>query len=449
MKSIENCYKVFFDRTREAMYVSTIEGEFLDVNFAFARLIGTSVNNLIGSSVDDVLYNPRERRRFKEEIALMGVVTGFSIQLKTKSGEPVDCLVNASIFKDTSGNIAGYIGELTPLSSLKSKPIDQAYSVALMGSNDGLWEWDIKNQEVHYSPRWKSMLGYGANELSNDIKEWFSRVHPEDLAMLKQNVNNFLLGEQPRFQSYHRVRHHSGEWIWVLVTGIGEFNSHGKCIKIGGSFTNVSAQLRLFEKWKQNETKLLEANANLSSEKEILSQFFSEDMLKQILSEKSQKVTTKTFAILQIHLSNVLQLIDQILPDQFVDFMNELLTDIMDLVYSHKGNVFKILGDTVICSFQAYNDHDHPIKKAYRCAKAIKAWLETYNAVRPTFALEPLQIFMGLSSGRLLYSPLGSVHRKELALVGKALRRADLLQRRAKRNLTWIETSSRKISKNL
>ena len=56
----------------------------------------------------------------------------------------------------------------------------ERYSLAMQASNDGLWDWDLKTNKILYSDRWKEMLGFNDDEISDTADEWLSRVHPED-----------------------------------------------------------------------------------------------------------------------------------------------------------------------------------------------------------------------------------------------------------------------------
>ena len=57
---------------------------------------------------------------------------------------------------------------------------EERFALAMRGANDGLWDWNLETDDVYYSPRWKSMLGYEEKELSNTIETWSNLVHPDN-----------------------------------------------------------------------------------------------------------------------------------------------------------------------------------------------------------------------------------------------------------------------------
>ena len=75
------------------------------------------------------------------------------------------------------------------------KKVDELYesedrfSLAMRGANDGLWDWNLETDEVYYSSRWKSLLGYDENELGVMIDTWKTLVHPDDHEYLTKPIN--------------------------------------------------------------------------------------------------------------------------------------------------------------------------------------------------------------------------------------------------------------------
>ncbi|GBD31669.1 Cyclic di-GMP phosphodiesterase Gmr [bacterium HR33] len=124
-------------------------------------------------------------------------------------------------------------------------------SLAARGANDGLWDWDLVRNTVYYSPRWKEMLGYGAEEIGDSPEEWLSRVHSDDLPHLKALVAAHLEGRTARLEVEYRLRHRSGEYRWMLCRGLAARDSTGKAYRIAGVQTDITdrkaAELELLE----------------------------------------------------------------------------------------------------------------------------------------------------------------------------------------------------------
>ena len=119
---------------------------------------------------------------------------------------------------------------------------EERYALAINGANDGLWDWDLASDEIYYSPRWKEMLGYEPGELTAFPEEWFSRVHPDDLARLKQEISDHLSGRSLHFKHEHRMRHRDGSYRWMLSRGIAVRGATGKPWRMAGSLTDVHSR---------------------------------------------------------------------------------------------------------------------------------------------------------------------------------------------------------------
>ena len=94
------------------------------------------------------------------------------------------------------------------------------YALASRGANDGLWDWNLQKDQIHYSPRWKSMLGYEECEIGNSPEEWLTRVHPEDLAQIKADITAHLSGHTPHYENECRMLHKDGTYRWMLSRGL-------------------------------------------------------------------------------------------------------------------------------------------------------------------------------------------------------------------------------------
>jgi len=118
---------------------------------------------------------------------------------------------------------------------------EERFSLAMRGANDGLWDWNIETGEVYYSPRWKSMLGFGENELNSTLITWKSLVHPDDKDMVLEKVQNYLAGRIDSFEVEMRMRHKDGHEVYVLSRGFRVIReSDSKSIRLVGTHVDIT-----------------------------------------------------------------------------------------------------------------------------------------------------------------------------------------------------------------
>jgi len=113
------------------------------------------------------------------------------------------------------------------------------YARAMRGANDGLWEWQLEQDQLYLSERWTSMLGLDRDSLAPTSQSWFGRVHGDDLPGLRQAIDNHLRGLSPSLHHEYRIRRRDGSYLWVLVRGVANTCSRG-LRRIAGSQSDIS-----------------------------------------------------------------------------------------------------------------------------------------------------------------------------------------------------------------
>jgi diguanylate cyclase (GGDEF)-like protein/PAS domain S-box-containing protein len=116
----------------------------------------------------------------------------------------------------------------------------ERYELAARGANDGLWDWDIRTNAVHFSPRWKNMLGFEENEIGTTPDEWFNRIHPDDKQQVEAEIKTHLEGIVPQFQNEHRMLHKDGRYRWMLTRGLAICDRSGDAYRMAGSQTDIT-----------------------------------------------------------------------------------------------------------------------------------------------------------------------------------------------------------------
>ena len=123
----------------------------------------------------------------------------------------------------------------------------ERYEIAVNGSKDGLWDFNLPANQVYFSVRWKDILGYTDHEIENSIDSWFSRIHPEDTEWVNWTWNRYLSGEIPSYEIEFRMQHKNGGHRWILARGVALRDPSGTAYRVAGSHSDITERKKLEE----------------------------------------------------------------------------------------------------------------------------------------------------------------------------------------------------------
>lgn len=132
---------------------------------------------------------------------------------------------------------------------------EERWQLALRGNNDGIWDWDVRSNEVFFSARWKEMLGFEDHEIPNRLDEWAKRVHPEDLDWVTEVIQEHFAGKTPFYITEHRVQCKDGSYKWILDRGQALWDEAGNAIRMVGSHTDITEKRQAEEALRDSEAK--------------------------------------------------------------------------------------------------------------------------------------------------------------------------------------------------
>src|SRR5262245_9993942 len=106
---------------------------------------------------------------------------------------------------------------------------------------EGLWDWNLGSNRIHFSARWISLVGCEEHEVGNTPDEWFQRVHPDDLAQVMREIEAARTGGPHEFDFRHRMRHKNGTYRWVSCRGgVVVRNKRGQVVRLMGCHSDVT-----------------------------------------------------------------------------------------------------------------------------------------------------------------------------------------------------------------
>jgi PAS domain S-box-containing protein len=170
--------------------------------------------------------------------------------------------------RDQTGKVVRLHGTLQDISERKQveealRTSEERWKFAIEGSGDGLWDWKVTEGTVHFTARWKEMLGFGDHEIGSSLEEWSNRVHPEDMPGVMADVNRHFDGHTPTYRNEHRVLCKDGTWKWILDRGlVTSRDGEGRPVRMIGTHTDISDR-------KLNEAELLRATALLDESQSL------------------------------------------------------------------------------------------------------------------------------------------------------------------------------------
>ncbi|MBT8143906.1 MAG: EAL domain-containing protein [Gammaproteobacteria bacterium] len=118
--------------------------------------------------------------------------------------------------------------------------------LATLSANEGLWDYDVINDNIWFSPRWKRMLGYDEVDSSELNLDWHQLIHPDDLSRVQGLLRDHIANDAPAFESIHRMRHRNGEWRWVLSRAKATIGDDGTAERIVGVELDITER-KFFE----------------------------------------------------------------------------------------------------------------------------------------------------------------------------------------------------------
>ncbi len=249
--ALEQRFRAIFDDAGDAIYIHDHEGRFIDVNEAACQSTGYSRHELTSMSIPDV--DPSDGcgqgEAIREELLRTGKVSFESFHI-TKSGReyPVDVSTRMVEYNGQSATLS-IVRNITERKERERQRQEERerLELVLQAAELGFWDVDWEHDARVYNRRYAEMLGYEMEAIQLHADFWTEHLHPDDRKAVKMLFHQHKAGDAESYQAEYRMRHHNGEWVWILAYGkVVARDESGVALRAVGTHMDVT-QRKTFE----------------------------------------------------------------------------------------------------------------------------------------------------------------------------------------------------------
>ncbi|MBF0264172.1 MAG: EAL domain-containing protein [Gammaproteobacteria bacterium] len=247
----EKDYKLLLNSTGESIYGVDLNGNCTFANNTCLKTLGyQSVEELLGQNMHNLIHHhyedgttyPSEQCHISQSFAQREgtLINNEFFWRKDGTSFPVEYHSYPIIDNEqTIGGVVSFV-DITERKLIEKKlyESEETYRLAINATNDGIWDWNIENNTVHYSPGWLRILGI--KDTSNSYQTWEQRILLEDKERVFEKLQAHLRGDTEIWQDEHRLRKSDGSYLWVLGRGqVVNRDSDGSAKRMIGTMTDI------------------------------------------------------------------------------------------------------------------------------------------------------------------------------------------------------------------
>jgi PAS domain S-box-containing protein len=120
---------------------------------------------------------------------------------------------------------------------------EERFSLAIAGSSDGIWDWDILTGEMFFSERAQMLNGLEPGLTVRQRSEWRTmwKLHPDDVESQSRAIDDYVAGRAPAYDGEWRVLQLDGSYRWVHGRGLCVRDQTGRATRMIGAISDIHA----------------------------------------------------------------------------------------------------------------------------------------------------------------------------------------------------------------
>jgi len=246
LQSSEQQYRALYENVVAGVFRSTLDGKFISANPSLVNLLGyDSEKELLTKDIPSEIHvSPEQRKSWSERVHASGEMVNAELRLRRKDGREITVLENSCLVCDSNGNPSHYQGTMIDVSERMRaedalRRSEERFELAVKGSLDGLYDWNLEGDEFYASPRLVNMLGFDPLMKRDGPNQFQQLTHPDDYENLRQALVGHLRDDEP-FNVEFRICRKNDQYVWLQAKGQSVRNADGWATRMAGSVTDIS-----------------------------------------------------------------------------------------------------------------------------------------------------------------------------------------------------------------
>ena len=252
MHESEERFRAIFERAAVGVAQVAPDGRWLDANQQLCEIVGYTREELLSGTFQAITHpDDLEADLGYVRRVLAGEIQSYFMEKRyvRKDGTLVWIHLTVSLVREAAGAPKYFISVVQDISLRKRaeaglRESEERLRLAVQASNVGLWDWDLRSNQVVFSREWKLQLGFEEHEIANEFSEWERRVHPDDLAPTMACVRRVLAGPGDEHEVEFRMRHKDGSWRWIYTRGEVSRDEKGQPVRMLGCHVDITERQR-------------------------------------------------------------------------------------------------------------------------------------------------------------------------------------------------------------
>ena len=255
-------FKDLINRSNDFIFIIDVEKNcILDANETACKELGYTIDELtvmgekdLNSLFEDTFWKADLRDLAGDRYLQPGQT------LTKKDGTKIPAEMNITFVTHDHHNYAlAVVRDIAARMDMESRlaKTKQVMELAMEGADLGMWDWNLRTDEVMYNERWAEMIGYKVKDIKNNIQSWKKLVHPDDMEVVDNKINEHISRKTPFFEAEFRMKNSKDRWQWILARGkITEWDKNNEPFRFTGTTMDLDERKKVEEELRHsNELK--------------------------------------------------------------------------------------------------------------------------------------------------------------------------------------------------